>query len=189
MGHLRARMSGPAEEEAGWTLVEMLVATAAALVLIGVATTVFTAAIQSQPRATSRGNDIQQARTAMERMTRELRQGFGVPTATSSTLSILTYVKSATCGGAPSNAAMACRVTYTCGTTSCSRQEFNTNGTGGGPVRTVVSGITGPNVFSYSPSAAAPTYVGVTLPYRASSTEDAITLQDGVALRNPGVAP
>jgi hypothetical protein len=46
-------------------------------------------------------------------------------------------------------------------------------------------------VFTYTPSAAAPEYIGVTLTFPATDdpgeTEDAITLRDGVNLRNfPG---
>jgi prepilin-type N-terminal cleavage/methylation domain-containing protein len=172
-------------EQGGFTLVELLVAAVLGLALIGAATTVFTTAIQSQPRTSSRNTDIAQARTTMERITRELRQGWNVPSAGPAQLSILTYVKSATCGGAPSSSSRACRVTYTCTTTSCSRVEANPDGTGAGPSQIVVSGFSGPNAFTYSPSATDPSYVGVELVYPADGG-DAITLEDGVALRNPG---
>jgi len=174
-------------DEGGWTLVEMLVATAVGLAVIGTATTLFVSVIQSQPRASEHGEDIQGARTTMERITRELRQGWGVPVALPSQLSILTYVKSATCGGAPSSASKACRVTYTCSSTACTRVEANPNGTAPGPARTVITGFTGPNAFTYSPSSAAPTFVGISLSYpREAGGDDSITLKDGVALRNPG---
>ena len=49
-----------------------------------------------------------------------------------------------------------------------------------------VSGISSPNVFSYSPSTTGPSYVGVQLVYPSTSAADgeAVTLSDGVALRN-----
>jgi hypothetical protein len=156
------------------------------LALLGSATMVFTTAIQSQPRASSRNTDIIQARTTMERITRELRQGWSVPSAGPTQLSILTYVKSATCGGAYSTTSRACRVTYTCSSTSCTRVEANPDGTGTGPSQTVISGFSGPNAFTYSPSSSDPSYVGVEISYPADGGGDTITLEDGVALRNPG---
>jgi hypothetical protein len=50
-----------------------------------------------------------------------------------------------------------------------------------------VSGLSPGNVFSYSSCAGAPTtydYVGVSLVFPADGGEDAITLSDGVDLRN-----
>ena len=173
-------------EERGWTLAELLVATMLGLGLLGVGTSVFTASLKSQPRATSRGADIQQARSAMERITRELRLGWSVPTATSAQLSILTYVNSASCGGAQADTRTPCRVTYTCSSTACTRVEANPDGSGAGAAETVVSGIAGPAVFSYAPSSVDPAFVGVTLSFPAEAGEDVITLGDGVALRNPG---
>jgi type II secretory pathway pseudopilin PulG len=173
-------------DEGGWTLIEMLVATVAGIALLSVATMTFTTGLKSQPRLTERANDVQQARTTVERITRELRQGWSVPTASPAQLSILTYVQSATCGGATSNSSRACRVTYTCSSASCSRVEANPDGTSAGAAETVASRFTGPNVFTYSPSSADADYVGVRISYPAGPGEDAITLEDGVALRNPG---
>jgi len=47
-----------------------------------------------------------------------------------------------------------------------------------------VSGLSSNDVFSYSPDATDPTYVGITLVFPAENGEEAITLTDGVALRN-----
>lgn len=183
---LRVLQSGArrlAGEEDGFTLVELLIAAVLALVVLGAAVAMFTAGIKSEPRAASRSAQIQQARTTMERVTRELRQGWSVPTATASQLSILTYVKSDTCGGASASSSIPCRVTYTC-TGACMRTERNPDGTGSAPSVQVVSGLSGAPVFSYAPSATNPAYVGVTLQFPAGGGEDAITLQDGVTLRN-----
>ena len=168
------------------TLPELLLATVIGLAVIGSATMVFTSAIQSQPRAASRGADIEKARVAMERLTRELRQATDVPTATSSQISVLTYVQKASCGGASATTALACRVTYTCSATACSRVEANPDGTGAGSAVQVVSGITGPAVFSYSPDTTTPTFVGVNMVFPSDDGDDAITLSDGIALRLPG---
>ena len=170
--------------EEGFTLVEALVAIGLSMLIIGAAVQMFTAAGSSQPRESSRAGQIQGARTAIDRMTRELRQGSSVPVATSSQLSMITYVNAASCAGAPSTTSIQCRVTYACSGSACTRSVANTNGTGGGSAKTVVSGLGSPAIFTYSPSSANPTYVGVHLVFPADSGDDAVTLDDGVALRN-----
>lgn len=62
-------------EERGFTLVELLVATALSLVLIGVAVALITSALQSEPRTSSRSSQIEAGRVMLERITRELREG------------------------------------------------------------------------------------------------------------------
>ena len=170
----------------GFTLPEVLMATVLGLLIVGVAATVFGAAMQSQPKLTARDNGISRARTTMERLTRELRQGASVSTATSTQLSFVTYVHSATCGGAFSSTSIACRVTYSCGTSSCTRREARPDGTSPGPTVTVVSGLSTGNVFTYSPNSTAPTYIGATLVFPGQNGDDAISLSDGVTLRNSG---
>lgn len=160
-------------------------ATVLGLLVIGVAATVFSAAVRSQPGLTKRSDAISQARFTMERLTREVRQGATVYTATPTQLSFLTYVDSSTCGGAHSSAAIACRVTYTCTTAACTRVEALTDGTSPGSPVTVVSGLSSDNVFSYAPSTTAPRYIGATFTFPGQNGDDAITVSDGAALRNP----
>jgi prepilin-type N-terminal cleavage/methylation domain-containing protein len=185
------RPSGAGErlrrERDGFTLVELLVATALALMVLGSAVTVFTAAIQSQPPLADRGSDIQHARTGMERMTHEIRQAWDAPVATSNQLSILTYVKSSVCGGASATTSIQCRVTYTCSVGTCSRVEALTNGAAPGPAEKIVTGLSSSAVFSYFPSAAAAAEVRLLLTFTADSGDDAITLQDTATFRNPEV--
>lgn len=170
-------------------MVEVLVVLLIGLIVIGAATQVFTAAVRSQPGQTSKGVAIQGARTVMERLVRELRQGSSVYTATSQQLSFVTYVHTATCSGsAGSSTAIACRVTYTCTAGSCSRVQANPNGTSPGTASTVVRGLSSSNVFNYSPSSTAPSYIGATLIFPGSMGDDAITLSDGATLRNPSPA-
>lgn len=178
------RVIGRAGGQEGFTLPELLMATVLGLLVVGVAATVFSAAVRSQPGLTKRGDAISQARFTMERLTRELRQGGSVYTATPTQLSFVTFVDSATCGGAHSSTAIACRVTYTC-TTACTRVEAKPDGTGPGGAVTVVSGLSSGNVFSYSPSTTAPTYIGATFTFPGQNGDDAITVSDGAALRNP----
>jgi prepilin-type N-terminal cleavage/methylation domain-containing protein len=170
----------------GFTLPELLIGMTIGLLVVGTGVMVFTTAIRSQPRTSDRLAKIRDARTASERIVRELRQGWDTPTATSSQLSILTYVHSATCGGPGAGSAIPCRVTYSCSGGACTRTEAQPNGGSPGPSRTVVSGLAGSPVFTYSPSSAAPTWVGITLSYPAASGDDAVTIEDGATLRNPG---
>ena len=184
-------MRGPGRsisaDDRGFTLPELLVATVLGLLVIGAAVTAFTSTIQSQPRINSQAAAIQQARTTMEQITRELRQGSSVPSASTSQLSVVTYVHSATCGGATSNTSISCRVSYSCSGGTCTRIEAKPDGTAPGSPVQVVAGLSSDNVFAYTPpSATSPAYVGVTLALPAKGGSDAITLSDGAALRNPG---
>ncbi len=184
---MRRRVETRLEDERGFTLPELLIATVLAMIVIGGAVAVFTVSVRNQPRLTSHANAIQQARVTMERITRELRQGSTLPTTpTASQLSIVTYVDSATCGGAGAASSIQCRVTYTCASGTCTRRETKPDGTSPGPSVQVVSGLASDNIFSYTaPTATAPAYVNVTLAYAAQGGTAAITLNDGAALRNP----
>lgn len=171
-------------EEAGFTLIELMIATAVGLVVVGGALTMFIGAVRSEPRAASKVAAIQQARFTVDRITRELRQGEDVSTHQSNKLSILTYVKAVTCGGAAASTSIPCQVTYTCEAGKCTRLVAPPNGPAPGPAVQVASGLATNNVFSYSPpSPADPTYVGVSFAF--TSDGQPVTLTDGVALRNP----
>jgi prepilin-type N-terminal cleavage/methylation domain-containing protein len=181
MASVRRRLS----RADGFTLPELLMALVLGLFIVSVATTVFVTAVRTQPGLNSRGHAIEQARTTTERIVRELRQGGSVFTATSTQLSFLTYVDSATCGGSPSSTAIQCRVTYTCNTSgTCTRVESKPDGTSPGTAYTVVSGLSSGNVFTYTPSAASPTYITVTFAFPGQNGSDAITVSDGASLRN-----
>ena len=86
-----------------------------------------------------------------------------------------------------------CRVFYNCtpsvGPSSCTRIEcppaILVPGTGCGPTTTVVTGMTTNQVFTFSPQTPGQAYVGIRLQFPAENGDDAITIQDGVALRNP----
>jgi prepilin-type N-terminal cleavage/methylation domain-containing protein len=181
---LRAARRGCTDEQ-GFTLPELLVAAVLSLAVVGSAVTAFTATIHSQPRIESQAAGIQQARTTMERMIRELRQGSSVPSVSPSQLAVVTYVDDATCG----TTTPLCRVSYACTpstNTSCIRTVAKPDGSSPGPPRRVVSGLSSNNVFTYTaPSAGGAGAIGVTLAFPATGGSNAVTLSDTASLRNP----
>jgi Tfp pilus assembly protein PilW len=182
MSRLRKAVAALRREERGITLIELLIAASVGLIVVSGALTMFIGAVRSEPRTAAKVAAIQQARSTVDRITRELRQGLETPTHSPTQLAIVTYVKVATCGGAPASTSIPCRVTYTCGSGKCTRVVAQPNGSTPGPAVLVASGLTSSSVFTYSPTTD-PTYVGVSFSF--SSDGQPITLSDGVALRNP----
>jgi prepilin-type N-terminal cleavage/methylation domain-containing protein len=186
---LTVGVRGRARGDAGFTLPELLISTAAALVLLGGALTVTVAGVRSEPRASERSAEIQQARVLMDRVTRELRQGATVLEATTGHLRLITYVSSETCGGVAASTARSCMVTYDCAAGTCTRIESDAEGTTSGPPTVETTGLSVDPVFTYLPSAASARYVGITFEFPAADGDDSITLSDGVTLRNPAPPP
>jgi prepilin-type N-terminal cleavage/methylation domain-containing protein len=190
---LPARLSS----DQGFTLAELLIAMVLGIIVLTTAVFVFTAGIHVQPRIQKRSMEIQQARTMSERMTRELRQGSNASvSAAGSQLMILTYVPLSTYCSTPATTGSSvarCRIFYSCqsagSTSSCTRIQCPPAvlavGTGCSSPTTVVSGLSTNQVFTFSPQVPGQAYVGVRLEYPAENGDDAITIQDGVALRNP----
>jgi type II secretory pathway pseudopilin PulG len=203
MRRLRARLAGRGEE-AGLTLVELLVAAAMSVVIVGAAGSMLISAVRDQPSISKRAQNVSSARWVLERMTREIRNGIVInpTTATAAKVSFQTYVRRSACGGGiPSQAstpAIACQVTYSCTTTACSRTEGapGVEASPPGTRSTIFSGINSPAVFCYVPSAAAnpstcgpigkeaPTYIGVTLHIPDPDGGGDLTVSDGASLRN-----
>jgi type II secretory pathway pseudopilin PulG len=171
-------------EEAAFTLPELLIVMMVGMVVLGGAVLVFRGSLQGQTALQQRSFNVQQGRTAIDRMVRELHQGSTVTTASPNQLTLITYVDRATCGGAAAPTAIQCQVSYTCTAGACTRVERNPDGSGGGTAAQVASGLSSSNVFSYSPSPTTPTYVGVTLSFTAQSGQNAVSLDDGAALGN-----
>jgi prepilin-type N-terminal cleavage/methylation domain-containing protein len=170
--------------ERGFSLPELLVAIVVALIIAGAGMTLVSMAVRTQPKVSERAAQIQQGRTMLESVGRELRQGKAVTSPTPSGLSVLTYVDSVSCGGAAGSPAILCRVDYACGTTSCTRTERNPDGSGAAPAEFVVRGITGPNVFSYQGASGDPSYVWARLVFPREDGEEGVTFEGGAALRN-----
>jgi prepilin-type N-terminal cleavage/methylation domain-containing protein len=177
--------------EAGFTLIELLVASAMGVVVLGAVGSLVISAMRDQPQISERAQNISTARWVLERLTREIRNGVKVDNATAPSVSFQTYVRHTTCGGttplASTLPSIKCEVTYTCTTTSCSRIEADP-GTYTGTETTIFEGINSNDVFSFSPSAAAATYIGVTLRMPNPSGSSDLTVSDGASLRNATLA-
>ncbi|HEX6229436.1 MAG TPA: prepilin-type N-terminal cleavage/methylation domain-containing protein [Solirubrobacterales bacterium] len=175
------------DPQGGFTLVELMVASAMGVVLMAAVGTLVIGAVRHQPEVSKRAENISTARWVLERITREIRNGVVVDTALPDEVSFRTYVRHPSCGSAgtlpSSEPAILCQVTYSCTGTTCRRDEVEPEKTPGfGPV--FFSGLAGPDIFSYSPNNSEPTYIGVTLRIRNPRGPGDITISDGASLRN-----
>jgi type II secretory pathway pseudopilin PulG len=182
---LNSRLRGG---EAGLTLVELLVASAMGIVVLGAVGSLLISAVRDQPQISKRAQSISTARWVLERLTREIRNGIAVTPgkATATEVSFRTYVRDATCGGtgtlASSQPSIECQVTYQCTTTQCTRIEA-APGVYTGTATTIFEGINNSNVFSYSPNASEATFIKITL-QMPSENGPTMTVSDGASLRN-----
>lgn len=185
---LRRRLGG-CEREAGMTLVEVLVASAMSVILVGAACSMLISAVREQPKLSKKTQEISTARYVLERMTREIRNGIAVyPGATGSKVEFKTRVRRTACGGgvpaSASTPAIECRVTYACTTTACTRSETapEVPGSAGTP-RTLVTNLDSSSVFNYEPNVEEPSYVGITLHIANPEGDGELTVTDGAGLR------
>ena len=189
MRRLATKLTRRLAGEGGFTLVELLMASVLGLFVVGIATTVFVAAVRSQPGLTARDDHISQARTTVERLVRELRQGRTVYTSTASQLTFLTYVPNSSCGAASSGF---CRVTYNCAvsgsTATCTRTEANPDGSSGTSPYTVATGLGSANVFSYLSGSSGTNFITISFPFPGQNGGAGIKVTDGAALRNSGTS-
>jgi Tfp pilus assembly protein PilW len=178
---LRARLA----DERGFSLVELMTALIALMIVMLAALAMFEFAQRAQPRITERNDAIQTAQIEIERMTQELRQAYDVVSAAPSALTVLTYDNKATCAGATAGDSRECRITYACGAGTCTRTAAEADGTLSGAPRTLLDGLASDSVFSYSPSSTSPTTVYVRFEMAGEETgEDLITVEEGVTMRN-----
>lgn len=176
-------------DEGGYTVVELLTSALLTVLLVGTFGWLIVGSNRHQPRVADRSQQIQEGRVASEKITRELREAYVVNgTPTSSQVSVNTFVRSATCGGVGTldadEPSIACRVTFNCTGTSCTRTELNPDGSGTPDTDLLVDGLLNATVFSYTPSAADPDHVTVTLTYPSESGGESITVSDGTEMRN-----
>jgi Tfp pilus assembly protein PilW len=187
---LRDRIPGGRDERGAIGMMELLTTAALTVVLVGTIGILLVVSARQQPRISDRAASIQEGRALVEQFTRELREGFAVQaTPTASSVTFRTYVRRSSCGSSaslsPSQPAIACRVTYSCASGTCTRTENPISGAQTGQPVTMVTGLASSDVFSYLPSASSPDHVGVTLVFPAlAGDDDAITITDGADLRN-----
>lgn len=178
--------------ERGVSMAELLVFMMMLLIVLAAGMALLIVAVKSQPRISDRTFAIQQGRVLQERFARELRQSSLVeqtPAPTSSSITFDTYARRTQCGGAvetdPTKPAIACKVTYTCTAGACDRTESPLPGQPGTTTtQQLVSGLSSSAVFGYSPNSTNPGYVTMRLVFPAAGGDDAVTLEDGVDLRN-----
>jgi Tfp pilus assembly protein PilV len=173
--------------EAGLTLIELLVASAMGVILMGAVGTMVVQTLRAQPEVSTRSQNITTARYVLERMTREIRNGASVDRALPNEVSFRTYLRRTSCGAtgtlASNKPAILCEVTYGCSTTACTRIEA-APGVTTGTAKPIFEGIDNSNVFSYKPSAKAATFIGMTLHLPNPSGPSDLTISDGASLRN-----
>jgi type II secretory pathway component PulJ len=194
--------------EAGLTLVELLVAALMSVIIVGAACAMLISAVRDQPGLSRKSQNVTTARWQLERVVRDLRNGVKVePGASGSEVAILASVRRVSCGGAvptsPSAQSIQCRITYRCSGSSCTRTEAQPNGTLAGPPTLAISGVSNPtSVFCFVPSSSetdpvscgsvktgtAPTYVGVNLEVPNPNGAGLLTISDGATLRTAALA-
>jgi type II secretory pathway pseudopilin PulG len=189
MRWLRARLAA-GRPDSGMTLVELLVAAAMSVMIVGAAGSMLISAVRSQPDISERAQAVSTARYVLERLTREIRSGVRVDEATGSRVSFVGKVRRTTCGGATSLAstqpARECQIVYDCSSgTACTRTEREKGSVSGGVTRPLIGDLDGGEVFNYSPSAEEPTYVGINLRFPNPSGEGDLTVSDGASMRTP----
>ena len=149
--------------------------------------------VKSQPRISDRNFAIQQGRVLQERFARELRQSSLVEQTPAPTSSSITFQHLCAAhpmwrrapDGPERKPAIACKVTYSCAAGACDRTEAPLAGQPGTPTtEQLVSGLSSSAVFGYSPDSADPDYVTMRLVLPSEGGDDAVTLDDGVDLRN-----
>lgn len=184
-------------DERGLTLIELLVAAAMSVVIVGAGGSMLISAVRNQPQLNERNQKVTEVRWVQERMTREFRNGVVVDEATPTTLSFVTQVRTSTCGGSGSldsdAPAIECQVTYDCSSgDSCTRAEAPKEEIGGGIPKPLIEGLESA-VFEYFPDATPelenpanakpPTYVGITFRIANPGGSSSLTVSDGASLR------
>jgi type II secretory pathway pseudopilin PulG len=200
-GRWRRALSRLRSDEAGLTLIELLVASMMSVIILGAVGSMVVSTMRAQPDISERNQDVSSARWALERITREVRNGVRIDEATASKVSLLTYVRRAACGGglpvSSTAPAIKCQVTYQCTTTACTRTEAK-DGVMTGTPKTVFSGLNSSQVFCFVPSTevdplscgtakskSGTTYVGIRLRMpNPKGTTTALIISDGASLRN-----
>lgn len=161
------------------TLIEILLAASLTIMMMSAAMSMLEIGAKSEPKITERANRISEGRTAIERMTRELRSTYQVRTTGATTLDFLTSKRSTACPDTFCDR----HLRYECDAGQCTRQEGSTTAELSGGVK-VIDGLTNIDIFSYEPNNLDPEYVRIRFVFAVKNQSDPVTLEDGVNLRN-----
>lgn len=176
------KLTDDVRSQKGYTLVELLLAMSAGLLVLGALMGGLVATGRGESAVTARTDATQRARVGLERMTRELRHAESVAVPTASRLLLGVPVR---------NTTNVVQVVYECSTGRCTRTE------GTDPAVTLIAGVTDPAVFvaQIAPSGEV-AYVDINLVARAAHVRDAaaqtratglsadLTFRHGIAVRN-----
>lgn len=152
------------------------------LVMMAAVLTVLIVVSRQQPRISAHGHRIQDARVALEQVTRDLRMTYAVNSSSSTYLDVLTYMRVG-----ESLTAEQRHVVYDCSGGSCSRQEGVVDGTLS-PAETIFTGVDNADIFSYEPDNVNPHYLRIKFSFDIKNDQTdptgPATLSAGVQLRN-----
>ena len=150
------------------------------LIVLLAALAMFEFALRSQPAGPPRNDAIQNAQIEVERMVRDLRQTYGVVSATATALTVLTYDSGDLRGR---HAGTVARVPGRLHRAPPAPAPGPQRGQRQRPDGTGDRGPRSDTVFAYTPTTTAPTR-SIPPSWTPSTAEEAITVNDGVALRN-----
>ena len=177
------------DNEEGFTLIELLVGMGMAVIISAAAATMFISVLHRQPEATAAADVIGTARNAVEKITKDIREGKEATVSEPSSLKLMTP-----CAEAGLNAET-CEVTYQCeeelgkATFKCTRSSEDVT-------KTIAGGLASDEVFCVYPTSEAgkecgvegttpPRYVGIKLEFPNHKDAAGTTvLEDGAALHN-----
>jgi prepilin-type N-terminal cleavage/methylation domain-containing protein len=184
-------------DESGFTMIELLVGIAMALVITMAAVTMFNSIINHQSDSTQAADIIGTARNAAEKLTTDVREGEKATVVQPYELQLVTPCSTITAGATGS-----CEIIYSCArelgktTYSCSRSVSGTT-------KTVITGLASREVFCVYPTSESgkecgaqgvvtPRYVGIDLEFpnhsKAAGASSTTVLEDGAALHNSSEA-
>jgi prepilin-type N-terminal cleavage/methylation domain-containing protein len=180
--------------ESGFTLVELLVGMAMALVITAAAVAMFSSILGRQKDSTQAADVIGTARNAAEKLVTDIREGEKATLPNAHELELVTPCSVIGAGAVGEE----CKIDYRCAqeagktTFSCTRQV-------GASAKTVMSGLSTKDIFCVYPTSevgkecgaqgtATPRYVGVNLEFpnheKATGISSTTVLEDGAALHN-----
>ncbi len=164
----------------GWTLIELLVTMTVSLTILAAVLSVWSGAAANEQRNADRFHSLDTARTALERMTRDVREAVAVTGITDRAVTLKLWTRDHA-AATPSALHV---VTYDCGLAggvSSSYRCVRTDTTAGTPGETVIDRLSSPSVFTAT--AGAPD-LGLRLSVLIAGATNPVVLHSGASPRN-----